>query len=122
MPQIVRDLPRLIAQSTGTGSATQGIGRLDDAVSITIYPRSTGGWALSALAVQISQMDPDEVSPGANQSTAWNNISTSAGYVFTSSSVALTLSPVSFRGLRLVGTSSSATGEVVAYVSKAIRV
>lgn len=123
MPKTVVDLPRLVAQSTGTNSATQGIGSLDDAEAITIYPRSTGGWAVGAIAVQVAQFDPSL--PGlipANQSTVWNAVSTSSPYAFTSSNTSVTISPVAFRGLRLIGTSSSATGEVVAYVTKAIRV
>lgn len=123
MAGMVRNLPRLVAQSTGTGSVTQGIGSLDDASSITIFPQSTAGFAVGALIVQISQFDPAIPTPlGVTESTGWQAVSTGAAFVFTSSNTALTLSNISFKGLRLSGTSSSATSEVVAYVSKQISV
>ena len=120
----VRDLPKLIAQSTGTGSVTQGIGNLDDANSITIYFQSTGGWAVGAVGLQVAQFDPSlltsALSVGAVQSTVWN--SSTSLFTLTSSNQAVTITPIAFRGIRLTGTSSSATAEVVAFVSKTVSV
>lgn len=117
----VVNLPKLVAQSTGTGSVTQGIGKLDDASSITIFLQSTAGFALSAVTVQVSQFDPfdSQPQPGVSESTNWNALQ---GVSATSSGTALTISNISFKGLRLSGTSSSATSEVVAFVSKSISV
>ena len=122
MPYQVVNLPRLVAQSTGTGSVTQGIGNLDDANAINIFITSSAGIAHTALVVSVSQFDPAIAAPsGVTQSTGWNQLST-ALYGFTSSGQAIIVSPVAFRGLRLGGTSSAATGEVVAYASKQILV
>ena len=117
---MVRNLPRLVAQSTGTGSVTQGIGGLDDADSITVFLQSTGGFAHTAIQLQVNQNDVSlPVQSGVTESTAWNSYSTSV-FGFTSSGQAAKITDISFRSLRLVGTSSAATSEVVAYVSKQI--
>lgn len=119
---MTRNLPGLVAQSTGAGSVTQGIGSLDDAISITIYLQSTAGFSTSP-AIQISQFDPNlpTPQPGVVESTNWNNLSSLIAAI-TSSGNAVVICPVSFRGIRLANTSSSATSEVVAYVSKQILV
>lgn len=126
MAYTVVNLPKLVAQSTGTGSATNGIGGLDDASSVTIYLKSTGGWAVGALKLEVAQADVSLATSldnpvGVVQSTAWQSASTTL-FVATSSGYAITLTNISFRSLRLNGTSSSATNEVVAFVSKQISV
>lgn len=122
MANIVRDLPNLIAQSTGTGSFTNAVGGLDDASSLTIFMASSAGIALSAVVPQVSQFDPVSSSAigGVTQSTGWKTMASTN--VITSSGIAFTISSVSFRGFRLGGTSSAATGEVIAFVTKQISV
>lgn len=124
MPSQVVNLPALVAQATGTGSFTQGIGSLDDASSITIFLASSAGVAIGALRLQIAQFDPNIPAPsGVTQSTGWFSYSTAVvSDVFTSSGYAVTISPISFRGIRLIGTSSAATNEIVAFASKQISV
>lgn len=116
MAYIVRDLPALVATSSGK---TAGIGRLDDASNITIYLTSSATGVVTGSVVQVSQFDP--ISPtesGVTQSSAW----VSAGTV-TSSFTAVVLTNISFRGLRIISSSTSMTvGEVVAFVSKQISV
>jgi hypothetical protein len=122
MANIVRNLPNLVAQSTGTGSFTNGLGALDDASSLTVFMASSAGIALSAVKYQIAQFDPvTGVLSGANESTGWFFPAASTAFI-TSSGHAFTISNISFRGFRLIGTSSAATGEVVAFASKQISV
>ena len=123
----VRDLPKLTAATTGANAVTIGIGNLDDAQSITIFMVSTANAASSGvgLGLAVSQFDPGIAAPaGVTQSTGFNMLSstifsTAAGLV-TSSGMAITISPVSFRGLRLTGLTSAASGETIAFVSKQI--
>ncbi len=116
MSYIVRDLPNLVATSSGK---TAGIGSLDDASSITIFLTSSATGVVTGSVIQVSQFDPAIPAPaGVTQSTQW----VSAGTV-TSSLTAVVLSNVSFRGLRLVSSSTAMTvAEIVAYVSKQITV
>ena len=125
MANIVRDLPPLktFTSSGGTASLSVGIGNLDDAGSITIFPTSSATASLAGALIQVSQFDPAiAAQTGVSQSTGWNSLSTTI--VITSSSVSVTITNVSFRGLRLSNfiTTSSQAGEVVAFVSKQISV
>jgi hypothetical protein len=114
MAYTVRDLPNLIATSSGK---TAAIGNLDDASSITIFLASSASGALPLT--QLSQFDPAiPRQSGVSPSTQWYT-----GPAFTSSGTALTISNVSFRGLRLNSTSTAFTAaEVVAFVTKQISV
>ncbi len=116
---IVRNLPKLVAQSTGTGSVTNAIGSLDDAQSITLYLASSAGNGIPLI--KVSQYDPalPTPQPGVSESTSWYVLQ---GFAATSSGTAIMITNVSFRGLMLAGTSSAATSEVVAYASKQILV
>lgn len=117
MAYIVRDLPSLVATSSGK---TAGVGRLDDANSITIYLTSSAAGAVTGSIIQVSQFDPADptVVPGQTLSSFWVTAAT-----VTSSNTAIVLTNVSFRGMRI---SSSSTGfnvgEVVAFASKQISV
>src|SRR5689334_16309880 len=115
MAYIVRDLPNIVATRSGK---TIALGNLDDASSITIYLTSSATGSSGAI-VQVSQFDPAIPTPnGVVQSTFW----VTAGTV-TSSNTAVVLSNVSFRGLRLISTSTAFTAnETVAYASKQILV
>lgn len=116
MANIVRDLPNIVASSSGV---TLAIGSLDDAASITIFLTSSATGIVTGSVVQVSQFDPAiPLQSGVSQSTKW----TGAGTV-TSSLTAVVLSNISFRGLRLVSSSTALTaGEIVAFVSKQISV
>jgi hypothetical protein len=116
MANIVRDLPTIVATSSGK---TIAIGNLDDANSITIFLASS---ATSGLPLtQISQFDP--AIPAQSGVTQMTSTMWATGPAFTSSFTALTISNVSFRGLRLNSTSTAFTAnEIVAYVTKQISV
>jgi hypothetical protein len=120
MAGIVRDLPNLVATSSGK---TAGIGNLDDASSITIFLASSATGA--PPLIQVSQFDPAiPAQSGVSQSTNWYGLSTAIGG-FTSSVVSpsVTISNISFRGLRLNSTSTGFTAaEVVAFATKQISV
>ena|SRR5689334_7800886 len=115
MPFQTIDLPRIVATSSGK---TVPVGGLDDASSITIYLTSSATGSSGAV-VQVSQFDPLVLSsPGVSQSTFWVTAAT-----VTSSNTAVVLTNVSFRGLRLVSSSTAFTAnEVVAYIAKQIQV
>ena len=126
MPYIVRDLPPLIATSSGS-LLTSGIGKLDDASSITLFFASSAAAGTSSAILQVSQFDPFDIFPQpgvANQSSGFYNASTSAIAAVSTNGGAIVLSNISFRGIRISGmTSSTATaGEIIAYVSKQVSV
>lgn len=113
----VADLKSLTPTSSGSVN-TNGVGGLDDAESITIFLSTAAGANLLVPTIQISQFDPNIPAPvGVTQSTQWYS-STDIG-PFTAGG-ALTISEISFRGLRLVSSagSSVAAGTIVAFVSK----
>lgn len=116
MAYIVRDLPNLVATSSGS---TVAIGNLDDANNITIFLTSSATGVVTGSVIQVSQFDPAiPLQSGVTQSTQW----VTAGTV-TSSLTAVVLTNVSFRGIRLVSSSTAMTvNEVVAFVSKQISV
>ena len=119
MPYIVRDLGTLTVQTSSGGAAlSSSIGHLDDATAITIYLTSS---ALSAGSqVQISQFDPADPFPqvGVTQSSAFF-----LQQVIASSVSSITINPVAFRGMQMSFTAtSSAKGEIMAYVTKSITV
>lgn len=120
------NLPRLVAQSTGAGAVTNGIGSLDDAEVIHIYMISTANAAsttAAGLTLQVSQFDPAIAAPvGVTQSTNWHTMSTALFPVATSSGSVHVVSPAGFRGLRLNGLTSAVGSEVIAYVSKQVLV
>ena len=123
MPNIVRDLPNLTPTSSGSAS-TIAIGHLDDASSITIFLNSTASAASTGanpLTIQVSQFDPLDVlpQPGVSQSSAFFNVSSSNTY---STGTAISLTNISFRGLRLTNLTSAPAGDIIAYVSKQISV
>ena len=114
----VKDLgAAAVATSSGGAAFSNTFGHLDDAESLTIFFTSS---ALSSSSlVQVSMFDPADIfpQPGVTQSSAWFPLS---GAV-TTSAAAITISPVAFRGLRLsVVATSSAKGEIVAWVTKSI--
>ena len=115
MANTVRDLPNLVATSSGK---TIAIGSLDDASSITIYLTSSATGSSGAI-IQVSQFDPSFATfTGVTLSTFWVTAAT-----VTSSNTAVVLSNVSFRGLRLISTSTAFTAnEVVGFASKQISV
>jgi hypothetical protein len=122
MANIVRDLPPLKTFTSSGGAAVSvGMGNLDDASSITLFFTSSFTGTTTSLVLQVSQFDPAiPLQTGVSQSTGWNNLSTA---LVTSSGMALTLSSISFRGLRASFTAtSSQAGEVIAFVSKQISV
>jgi hypothetical protein len=130
MPYTVRDLPSLIATSSGS-LVTAAIGHLDDASSITLFFPSSASAQTSNATIQVSQFDPADKFPqsGVTQSSNFYVASASSSLTFSSSGgagggVALVMSNISFRGLRIGGmTSSTATvGEIIAYASKQITV
>src|SRR6476659_10382679 len=116
---IVRNLPSLVTQSTGTGAVTNALGNLDDANCITIFLCSSAGSGIPLI--QVSQYDPAIASPqpGVSESTTWRVLQ---AFAATSSGTAIMITNVGFRGLRLANTSSAATGEIIAYASKQILV
>lgn len=116
---IVRNLPKLVAQSTGTGSVTNALGSLDDAQVITIFLASSAGNGIPLI--KVSQYDPAIASPqpGVTESTGWYVLQ---GFAATSSGTAIMITNVGFRGLMLANTSSAATAEVVAWACKQILV
>jgi len=121
MSLIVRDLPPLktFTSSGGATGVSFGIGHLDDASSITLFQASSATSLITA--VQVSQVDPADPFPqvGVTQSSGWVTISSGA----TSSATSITLTNISFRGLRLgLTTSSSQAGEIAAFASKQISV
>jgi hypothetical protein len=120
----------MTAAGTSANAPTTLVGSLDDADSVTIYLVSTAA-ATSTGAVmflQVTQYDPALASSasvtGVTQSTAFHMLSsvifsTGAGLV-TSSGCAITISPINFRGMRIIGLSSATSGEPIAYVTKQI--
>lgn len=116
----VLNLPTLIPSSSAS-TVTRALGNLDDAVSISLFMASTANANSSAAVIQVSQFDPGFPTPaGVTQSTAWYNLSTAVATV-TSSASQVFINAVCFRGLRLSVTTSNA-GEIIAYVSKEVRV
>jgi hypothetical protein len=124
----VRQLPTLTAASTTANANTTPVGGLDDAESITIYFVSTrnAGSSSNGLAIQVSQFDPSLASSasvtGITVSTAFHSLSSTifSSAIVTSSGAAFTLSPISFKGLRLSGLTSAASGENIAFISKQV--
>lgn len=125
MPYVTVDLPPIKTfTSSGGAAVTNGIGRLDDASSITLFFTSSFSGTSSAGILQVSQFDPfDSPIPplGTALSTAWYNFSTGTALSTVS---ALTINNVSFKGLRVSGftATSSAAGEIIAYATKQISV
>jgi hypothetical protein len=123
VPYIVKNLPALIATSSGS-SVTQAIGKLDDASSITMFFASSYAAGTTGSVIQISQFDPFDPfpQPGVTESSGFYVISSSALAFATTNSNALVLSNISFRGLRIASLSSAIAGEVISWVSKQISV
>ena len=106
---------------------TAGIGHLDDANCITIY-LSTGTNVLSsAVTIEVSQFDPADGTfdvqqvkyPGRVQSSAWYPILVGSSFTLSSGAIAVTISPVGFRGLRLrTSANSITTGTTIAFATK----
>lgn len=122
MANIVRDLPPLKTVTTSGGANfTNFIGSLDDANSITLFFTSSFSGTTTSAVLHVTQYDPAiPLQSGVSQSTANYNLSTA---LITSSGMALTLTNISFRGLRIDFTAtSSAAGEIMAYASKQISV
>ena len=124
MPYIVTDLGKFTnTASSGGTNLSSGIGGLDDASSISLFLTSSA--LCSVAAIQVSQFDPYSMDPPPNGwagSTAWFNLSTAVATV-TSSGSQLFINNISFRGLRIsVTATSSAKGEVMAFVCKQISV
>jgi hypothetical protein len=122
----VVNLPPLL--STGSSVTTAGIGHLHDANCITVY-LSTGTNVLSSLVtVEVSQYDPADGDWDAQQfthqrgavlSSAWYPILIGSSFTLSSGLIAITVSPVGFRGLRLrTSTNSIAAGTIIAYATK----
>lgn len=124
-------LPTLLLAGTSAGAFTNPIGGLDDAESITLFmvstPAATTTGAL--LALQVSQFDPSLASSasqtGVITSTAYHPLSslifsTATGLVNTTAGTAITITNISFKGLRISGYSSGTAGEKIAFVSKQI--
>jgi hypothetical protein len=126
----VRQLPTLTAAATSANSPTIAVGALDDAESITIYFVSTrnAGSSSNGLSIQVSQFDPSLASSasasGVTVSTAFHSLSSQifSSAILTSTAGAFTLSPISFKGLRLNGLTSATSGENIAFISKQILV
>lgn len=128
----VRQLKTLTAATTGANAATIPIGGLEDAASVTIWMVSTGAYASTGngLSLQVSQFDPSITSSAAEVgvivSTFYSNLSStifsSGAGLITSSGYSITISPISFRGMRIAGLTSATQGENVAFVSKQISV
>jgi hypothetical protein len=124
----VRQLPTLTAAATSANANTTPVGALDDAESITIYFVSTRA-AFSTgtgLAIQVSQFDPSLASSasvtGVTVSTAFHTLSSQvfSSAILVSSGGAFTLSPISFKGLRINGLTSATSGENIAFISKQV--
>src|SRR2546426_3952120 len=101
MPAIVRDLPSFKTSATNS-TATNAIGKLDDASSITIFLASSAGISTSSgISIQIAQYDPnDPVLPvGVIESTAWYTVATTS--LLSTGPVTAVLTNISFKGLRL---------------------
>jgi hypothetical protein len=124
---IVRDIGSLKLTSTSTAVAaapTNALGHLDDADTVTLFITSSGNALTSGLVIQVSQYDPADSFPraGVSQSSAWYNVSSSVSYT---SGTVITLSGISFRGLRVTVGASGSTAELdepFIYVSKQISV
>lgn len=123
MPYIVRDLGTLgVVGSSGGNQFTSGTGHLDDASQINLFFTSSA--LSSATAVQVSQFDPSDPLPqiGWAGTTGWFNLSTAVATI-TSSGSQLVITNIAFRGLRLsLVATSSAGGEIMAFISKQITV
>ena len=143
MSYTVRNLPPLIPTSTSTtvGIATNGVGGLDDAYAVTVWISSSANAASTnsgaPLTIQVCQFDPSLASSADGLGGEGNSVSTgyvtyqlgstTGGIPLCSTGTAITISPVGFRGLRLINitsanlTSAGSTGlEPIAWVSKQI--
>jgi len=121
MANIVRDLPPMKTfTSSGGAAVTVPTGSFDDASSLTLFFTSSFTGTTTSAVLQVTQFDPAvSVQPG-SPSTAWFNLSTA---LVTSSGASITISNISFRGLRASFTAtSSQAGEVFAFISKQISV
>jgi hypothetical protein len=117
---ITRNLPPIKTfTSSGGAAVTVPTALLDDASSITLFFTSSFSGTSSAGIIQASQWDPfDPTTTGVMTSTMWGNLAS-----VTSSAAAQTLSNISFKSLRVSFTAtSSANGEILAYVVKQITV
>jgi hypothetical protein len=125
MPYQVRDLPALITLTTASTSAGP-IGHLDDASNITLFFASSATALTSAIAVMVSQFDPADPFPqsGVTQSSQFYSATSSTFATnFSSSGIALVISNVSFRGLKLnILASANVAGEIIAFATKQISV
>lgn len=119
----VQQLPNLIVATT-SALVTNGIGHLDDAESITLFFTSSATTLTSGTRIEISQFDPaDSTSGQASLSTQFFSLSSAVALISTAApaKVTVTLTGVSFKGLRLaVLASANVAGEVVAFASKQI--
>lgn len=125
----VKNLPVLTAAATSANANTNAIGGLDDASSITIYMVSTAAAASTGtgLGLAVSQFDPHTSDPtGVTQSTGFHLLSStifsSGTGLVTSSGYAITITNISFRGLRITGLTSATSGEKIAWATKQIEV
>jgi len=120
MSLVVRNLPPIKTFTSSGGAAVSfGLGLLDDANSVTLFFTSSFTGTTTTATLQVTQFDPSDAA--ALGSSAWYNLSTA---LVTSSGMALTLTNISFRGLRVNGftATSSQAGEVIAFASKQISV
>lgn len=123
MPYNVRDLPALIATSSGS-AVTNGLGHLDDASSITLFLASSASAGTTASIIQVSQFDPADPFPvpGVTESSNWYTASSSGLTFATTGANAIVITNISFRGLRIGTLSSAIAGEIIAFASKQISV
>ena len=131
MPYQVMDLGTLVVATSGNAAVTSALGHLDDAKSLTIFVTSSANWSSTGaggIVVQVSQFDPADSlfsTQYVSRSTAWFPLVNSSGgtTVVTSSGIAMLITNVSFRGIRLSNlTCVSSTDSTVARVSKQVTV
>lgn len=120
-----RDVGKFIATSSGA-QYTNALGNLDDAESLTIAFQSSANGNITAASVriQISNGNPalnEVLSTSASLSTGWYTLS-SATYALSSSGSTIQISPVSFRGIRVINVLTSNVNEVLGLCMKQIRV
>jgi len=119
----VCQLPPLIVATTAA-TATNAIGHLDDAESITLFFTSSATSLTSGTRIEISQFDPaDNLPVGVTQSTQFFSLSSAVGLISTAApaKTVVVITDVSFRGLRLaVLASANVAGEVIAHACKQI--
>jgi len=99
------------------------VGHLDDAEALTIYVTSSAATAstgATALKIQVTHQDPADVT--STYILLSGLVSTAAGTPVLTSGQAYMISPVAFRGLRLTNLTSAVASEVVARITKQIRV